>query len=178
MKEYYFLGFDQGLANSGICVLKIKILKNNKIKNEIIYHKWVKTSSKINTPERLVTVYNELREVIKKYPIKAVACEHLWKNNINKTTGRDKSAGMMTANMTSSLIMLLAGQYKLYFKSYVPSSIKKLTTGSGLATKEDMIKKVLKKYKIKEKISEHEADAICIATAIGIDYLKMNKIIK
>lgn len=177
MKEYYFLGFDQGLANSGIAVLKFKVLRNKKIKKEIIYYEWIKTSSKEETPKRLVAVFNKLKQVIENYPIEACACEHLWKNSINKATGRNKSAGMMTANTTSALIMLLAGQNNLYFKTFVPASVKKLVTGYGLATKEDMIKKVIKDYKIKEKICEHIADAICIADAIGQDYLIEKNII-
>lgn len=177
MKEYYFLGFDQGVANSGISVLRFKVYKNKKVTKSVVYYRWVRTFPKEDMPKRLLTVYNELNYAIKKYPIMGCACEHLWKNDSNKTTGRNKSAGMMTANMTSSLIMLLAGQNNIYFKEYVPASVKKLATGSGLATKEDMIRQVLKEFNIKENICEHIADSICIGKAVGIDYLTENKII-
>ena len=50
-------------------------------------------------------------------------------------------------------------------------------TAKVYVTKEDMIKKVVKDYKIKEKICEHIADAICIADAIGQDYLIEKNII-
>lgn len=177
MKEYYFLGYDQGVANSGIAVIKFKVYKNKKFKKEVVYYKWVKTNSKTEMPYRLLKIYNELENVIDEYPIIGAACEKLWKNDINKTTGRNSSAGMMSANTSSAIIMLVSGMNDLYFKMYVPATVKKLATGSGLAKKEDMINQVLNEYKIEENICEHIADAICIGTAIGLDYLRENNLI-
>lgn len=172
MKDYYFLGYDQGVANSGVAVLRMRIYKSGKIKEEVLYYKWIKTSSKDEMPQRLLKIYNELLYVFKTYPIDATACEKLWKNDTNKRTGRNSSAGMMSANMSSAILMLLAGINDVYFRQFVPATVKKLSTGSGLATKEDMIEHVLNKYKIKENICEHIADAICIGDAIGIEYLQ------
>jgi Holliday junction resolvasome RuvABC endonuclease subunit len=172
MEEFYFLGYDQGVANSGIAVLKFKLYKSGKLKKEVVYYKWVKTSSKDEMPQRLCKIYDELDYAFRNFDISAVACEKLWKNDTNKRTGRNSSAGMMSANTSSAILMLLAGKNDIYFRQYVPATVKKISTGSGLAKKEDMINYVLKEYKIKDNICEHIADAICIGNAIGIEYLQ------
>lgn len=176
-QDYYFLGFDQGIANSGIAVNKITIKNRKIIKKNIVYYKWVKTSSKDELQNRLVKIYNELNFVFKTYKLTGCACERLWKNDVNKGSGRNKSAGMMTANTSSAIIALLAGLNNTLFKMFVPSSVKKISTGSGTATKEDMIKSVLEDYQITDKLCEHIADAICISNAIGLFSLKENNLI-
>jgi len=56
----------------------------------------------------------------------------------------------------------------------VPGTVKKLITGSGVATKEEMIAKISELLKIdKDDINnEHMADAVCIAIATAFYAIK------
>lgn len=165
-KEIIVLGYDQGIANAGICILKYD--KKTK-KKTILYRQYFITKSSFENKDRIKMHYDNLTKLVKKYNVKAVACERLMNNAIRNK--RNKSASMMTVNMISSIIMLVAAQNNIKFKEYMPMTVKKHFTGSGKATKDDMINTAIRKYNLRKRPIEHVADAIGIAETLLEDIL-------
>lgn len=161
MKKLVVLGYDQGIANAGCCILEYDLKTRKK---KILYKEWFKTSSKDATPNRILQHYKYLTQIVKKYKPQAIACERLIMNS--KINNRNKSASMMTVNEISAIIMLVSAQHKIYFNEFMPMTVKKRFTGNGKADKEQMIQTSMKKFRLRNKPIEHIADAIAIADTL------------
>lgn len=159
------IGIDQGIANCGFSV--IELTENNEpivLKSGII-----ETPSSITLPERMTLLYSLLAELVTTYQPIIIGCERLFFNPPRKSAqgdgkkGRNKSASIITTNMATGIIHLIAGQKQVLLQDFVPGTVKKYVAGSGRANKEDVIAAVIHLLG-REDVKEHEADA----TAIGI----------
>lgn len=168
MSKIIVLGIDQGLASCGYGLLEFNIVKNKAKLTKVLTYGVIKTTTRNNYGERLDIIYNKLEDLINKYNPSIIACERLFYSTPKKGN-RNKSASIITTNMVTGIIHLLAGRKSINLKDFVPSSVKKAITGNGTAKKEDMIETIPKLLKIDEALIkiEHIADALAIAyTAI------------
>ena len=155
------IGYDQGIANAGLCVLEYDLKTKKK---SILFKEWFKTSPKDSIPKRILQHYEYLTRIVSKYKPNAIACERLIMNG--RINNRNKSASMMTVNTISSIVMLVAEQNHMIFKEFMPMTVKKEFSKDGKADKEKMIKTAMKRYHLRKKPIEHVADAIAIANTL------------
>lgn len=174
-KNIIGLGIDQGIANCGFSI--IQLTPDNEI--ILLQENTIQTEPSLPTPQRLKIIYNELSKLFtlckKEYePISVMGCERLifnqWKREENGF--RNKSASMMSVNMVTGIIQLLAGKKNVPLYELVPGTVKKHVAGNGRATKEEL-DEVLRSLLPEGQSfhSNHSSDA----TGIGITAVKLHK---
>lgn len=170
MNCFKVLGVDQGLASCGIGIIEFKELTNGTIKkNKICLYKTIKTYPKKTVPDRLLDIFNELKSLVELYKPEYIGCEQLFYTP-NRKGQRNKSSSILNTNMVTGLIFLIAGIYQLKIKTLVPGTVKLQITNNGKADKILMMNTICEilNLDIKE-LTEHSADALCIAYVIGIN---------
>ena len=165
MNKIIACGIDQGLANLGYAFIEYDIDTNEYMKLDT---GTLKTKPNQLLEDRLLTIYEMMKTYNVKYNTDIIACEKLL-HNPKQSEGRNKSASIMTTNMVTGIVFLVAGELDLWIKDFVPGTVKKHVAGYGRATKEDLQKAIedfCKEHGIEVK-TNHETDAIGIAlTAI------------
>ena len=156
------LGIDPGFERLGVAVLERPDKKSasaqsyGATKEKILFSECFKTSAKLQFPERLRLIGEEVESVIKKYKPDALAIETLFLNTNQKTV-------MHVAEARGVVIYeCIKVGMKIFEAS--PPQIKIATTGYGHANKDQIIKMVRILVDIpKSKTSDDELDAIAIA---------------
>ena len=169
-KNIIALGIDQGYANLGHALVKYNIHTN---KYNVLSYGTITTNSKDEIQDRLLVIFNKLKDIIIKNNIDMMSCERLFVNGDRQASGnkrRNKSVSIVRTNMSTGIIYLLSSMYGIEIKDFPPTTVKKQLTGNGRADKEEIIKVVedlMTKQGLKVK-TNHESDAIAIAiTAIS-----------
>lgn len=166
-------GIDQGIANCGYAVVELTP------ENEVIVlsHGTITTKSDKPLPSRILQIYEMINDLANEYNGDILSCERLFFSPKQKT-GRNKSASIMYTNMATGVIFLLAEQQGLFFKDFVPGTVKKYLTGSGRATKEE-IEESIKKYLGDNVVikTEHESDAIAIGITAVMYYKDFKRVL-
>ena len=169
-KNIIALGIDQGYANLGYALVKYNIHTN---KYNVLSYGTITTNSKDEIQDRLLVIFNKLKDIIIKNNIDMMSCERLFVNGDRQASGnkrRNKSVSIVRTNMSTGIIYLLSSMYGIEIKDFPPTTVKKQLTGNGRAYKEEIIKVVedlMTKQGLKVK-TNHESDAIAIAiTAIS-----------
>lgn len=168
------IGIDQGIANIGYSIIKFELDEDENEKDiNILESGTITTSSKKELRNRLVDIYNMIKEINSKYNTNIVGCEKLFFNPKQKTTGRNKSASIMLTNMVSGVLFLFAGNEGLYIKDFTPGTVKKYVAGNGRASKEEVVNAVRELCEREgiELSTDHEADAIAIGITTGRYYI-------
>lgn len=174
-KSIIGIGIDQGVANCGYSVVKLR--EDDEV--EVLCSGTIITSSDYPLPQRMLILYNEINQLVSEHKADIIGCEKLFFNPNQKSStkkgGRNKSASIVYTNMATGLLSLIAGQHKLPLKEFVPGTVKKFLTGNGRAEKEAVEEAVLKAVfknngdtNAKTLKTTHESDAI----AIGITAVK------
>jgi crossover junction endodeoxyribonuclease RuvC len=144
------LGIDPGLANTGWAMIG-----SLESKISFIASGTITTTTKNNTSERLLIIYEKLSAIISQFDPTEAAIEDSFVNNNPLSSlklGQARAAGI-----------LAVGSAKIKIAEYAPRLIKKAIVGSGRAEKEQiagMIKYLLPTANVK---NDHEADALAIA---------------
>ena len=171
MKEIISMGVDQGIANCGYGVIKIRF-KEDKISFKVLDYGIIRTESDKSMANRSLEIVKLLDEKIKNNDISIIGCEKLFFSQ-RRVGGRNKSASMLYTNMATGLLHYLSGVNAIPLVDFVPGTVKKLITGNGRATKEEMISAIegyIEDDDIDIKNNEHIADAISIALTAGLNY--------
>lgn len=145
------IGIDPGLATVGFGVIRTE----EGIITPVSYG-CIRTSSKKQTPLRLVEIYDEVKLLFEKYFPEIIAVERLFFNK-NVTNA-------MSVSEARGVIFLAAQQRNIPIFEYTPNQVKQAITGSGRADKkqvQDMIKKILGLSEIPEP--DDAADGLSIA---------------
>lgn len=140
--------------NMGICVAQV----NKEEKEMTILESRTKVFNvNLETKdERFVDLEETLAKLIEKYNIKIIVFER---------TQFGKPFVLSQIYETIGVIKFLAQKNNIKLVEIAPMTAKKAITGSGKATKAQVIKAVLERFGInkKELSSEHEADAISLS---------------
>jgi len=149
------LGIDPGYATIGFGVVDAQ--RGN---FKLLQYGTITTSANETFPDRLMTIYDDMRKLIDAVKPDVVAIEELfWGHNV--TTGIGVSHGR-------GVILLAAAQSGLPIFEYTPMQIKQAVVGYGNATKlqvMDMTKRLLKMEKVARP--DDAADAIAVALCHG-----------
>lgn len=127
------LGIDPGTAIVGFGVIDVEGAKKTMVDAGVI-----RTPAHQPTQERLITIYNELKEIIEHNKPQVMVVEQLFFAR-NVTTA-------MSVSHARGVILLLGEQYNLRLAEFTPLQIKQSITGYGKADKkqvQEMVKVVL-----------------------------------
>ena len=151
------LAIDPGFDRIGIAMMRLE--KENLV---LLFSECLKTNSKKTRPERLLTIGERVKELIKKWKPKTLAIETLFFN-----TNTTSALGVAEAR---GVIVFESIRTGLEIFEYGPQTIKIAVTGYGKADKiqmETMVKKLVTLPEKKSKRFDDELDAI----AVGITHL-------
>ena len=129
-------------------------------KFKLIYADAIKTKPHSEFNERLVTIYNEINEIIDKYNPEVLSIEDLFFNTNTKTAIKVAQA--------RGVLILSAKIRKMEVYEYTPLQIKQGVAGYGKATKtqvKNMLKVILNMEKLPslDDITDSIAIAVCHA---------------
>ena len=146
------LGIDPGYARIGLAIIK----KTNK-GEDLIYSECFETEAKLLHHERLLSLGEKIKTIIKKYQPQKIAIETLlWSKN--------KKTALQVAE-ARGVILFEAAKSGCLICEYNPNQIKLAVTGYGKSDKKQIINMVGKLVKLDiKKRYDDEYDAI--ATAI------------
>lgn len=129
-------------------------------KFKLIYADAIKTKPHSEFNERLVTIYNEINEIIDRYKPEVLSIEDLFFNTNTKTAIKVAEA--------RGVLILSAKIRKMEVYEYTPLQIKQGVAGYGKATKtqvKNMLKVILNMEKLPslDDITDSIAIAVCHA---------------
>ncbi|HZJ82849.1 MAG TPA: crossover junction endodeoxyribonuclease RuvC [Clostridia bacterium] len=145
------LGIDPGLAIVGYGVLEEK---NNKLR--AIDYGTITTPPTMDTPQRLVTIYDGIQELIARYQPDEVAIEELFFNKNVKTA--------LIVGHARGVAVLAAAKKQIDLYEYTPLQVKQSVVGYGRAEKaqvQHMVKVLLNLKDIPRP--DDAADALAVA---------------
>ena len=145
------LGIDPGIAIVGWGVLDYE---NSKFKT--IDYGSIQTPSDMSTPERLVMIDEELKNIINAYKPEHLSIEELFWNT-NQTTG-------IRVAEARGVILARCQKEKLKINEYTPLQVKQAVVGYGRADKKQVISMVTMLLKLqKPPKPDDTADALALA---------------
>lgn len=149
------LGIDPGYAILGYGIL-------DKIGNkfQVVTYGSITTDSKMEMPDRLKVLYDELTEIIKRYEPEEAAIEELFFNNNAKT--------VILVGEARGVAVLACAKAGLAISEYTPLQIKQALVGYGRADKKQvqaMVKAILNLDEVPKP--DDTADAVAAAICHG-----------
>ncbi len=149
------LGIDPGYA-----IIGYGIVDYDKFKFSVVGYGAITTEAHTDFGQRLLSIYNDINTVIKKYNPTCLSIEKLYFNT-NSTTAIDVA-------QARGIIMLSAIQNGLSVYEYTPLQVKSSITGYGRAEKHqvmEMVKSILQLKAVPKP--DDTADALALAICHG-----------
>jgi len=145
------LGIDPGIASVGY-----GIIEKNKKTLKHIAHGIIKTTPDMDIEERFLSIYNEIKKLIKEFKPEEASMERLFFFRNQKT--------VIQVSQAQGIIMLAFKQKKIPFIMYTPLNIKNVLTGDGKAKKSEIQKTVQKILKMeRHPTPDDAADGLAVA---------------
>jgi crossover junction endodeoxyribonuclease RuvC len=152
------LGIDPGLATIGFGVIE-----NNNSQVTLLSYGTITTSPKLPLSKRLLTIFQEMKQLISKYQPHAIAIESLFFNKNVKTA--------MLVSQARGVLLLTAEESSIETFSYTPLEIKTAVSGYGFADKNQVQYMVQNLLKMTSKPKPDDAaDALAIAICHSHSY--------
>lgn len=153
-KEAMFVGIDHSLTGTGVVVIDQD--------GCILEQKLIKTSPDKIDEERMTYIIDELSFIPKIVRLKRAYIE----GPSFMSTGQ----AVLQMGALHYLIRIFLYRKKVKYKIIAPGTLKKFTTGSGAAKKEQMLLHIFKKWGIEFK-DNNTADAYCLARLALEEYI-------
>lgn len=162
------LGIDPGLANTGWAIIDDRSSMIDRRENdndfELVECGCLVTKISDSSPKRLLKIYDELEELIKKYNVTAIAFESLF-------FAKNAKSALKVAEAIG-IIKICGEKNKIEVVEFTPLQIKMALVGYGRADKNQVEEMVRRLLNLEENISpSHASDAV----AAGLTYLFTNK---
>lgn len=120
------LGIDPGIARTGWGVIEIPASRRIKVKN----YGCIETSANLESPKRLLKIYNSILNIIDEYSPDVLAIEELFFNTNTKTA--------FIVGQARGVILLAGATKSISVAIYTPLQVKVAVTGYGRAQKDQM----------------------------------------
>ncbi len=146
------LGIDPGLTQTGYGIIHVS---GNETK--LVEYGVIKPGIKDPLPNRLVTLYNDVEEIIRRHRPSVMAIEDIF-------YGKNLRSTLMLGHARGTAL-LAAAKEKVVIYEYSPRKIKQALTGNGNAHKEQvqfMVKSILKLDDIPQPQDASDALAVCL----------------
>lgn len=158
-----YLGIDPGLNRTGYAVMERSsrgpLLREGGI---------IRSTQKLSLAERVLEIGQGLKEVCSQYQPQVLAIEQVF-----STTQFPKTALLMAHARGS--ILYVAADFGLQVVHYTPTQIKKLLTGSGKASKDQVQRAVQNELSLKRLLEPNDVADAC-AVALCHYYTSRNKL--
>ena len=138
------LGLDLSIANTGYCVLDSK--------GEFVESGTITTQAKNRHVVRWHAIHQAITTVLKTYAIQKVVLEGLGFNSFRVVPSAE----------LSGIIRYYLYTQRMPFKVVPPTTLKKLATGHGKASKDKMLRHARRMHRLEFK-NDHECDAFWLA---------------
>jgi crossover junction endodeoxyribonuclease RuvC len=157
------LGIDPGTATTGYGAISNV---NGQLK--LLDFGWIKTSKDLEPGDRYILMYREMISLLNKVRPDVMAVERLFFNFNVKTA--------LSVSEAIGIILLAGAKKKIKVVRYTPLQVKKVITGYGRASKDEMKKKIRKilKFRSPNRKKTH-FDDVCDALAIAVCHAKLLK---
>lgn len=147
------LGIDPGLNTTGYGVIRVSSSRTELIEGGVIRG----GSAKLPLSERLLTLHTGIADIITSLQPAVLALEELFSHY-----ERPRTAILM--GHARGAICLAAAQAEIPVASYAATNVKKMLTGSGRASKEQMQLAICREFSLATKPDPPDvADALAIA---------------
>jgi len=145
------LGIDPGIADTGYGFVQV-----NGSSLKCLAYGSIKTKAGEDLPVRLLSLYQELLKLIKKYKPQEAAVEQLFFNKNVRTA--------LTVGQARGVVLLALSQSGLVIKDFSPSQVKQAVSAYGQASKKQ-VQKMVKLILALEKLPtpDDAADALAVA---------------
>lgn len=144
------LAIDPGFGRCGVAVLE-----GSGSKATILHSSCIETEAGVQFSERLLSVANEIIQLIDEYAPDTIAIEELYFSTNQKT--------VFHVAEVRGMLMYLAASRKIPLVEQNPLSVKVAITGYGRAPKEQVTKMIEKLIRLpKKKMLDDEYDAIAV----------------
>jgi crossover junction endodeoxyribonuclease RuvC len=149
------LGVDPGLRRTGYAVLE-RTAKGPLLKEAGL----IRANSKLSLAKRVCEIGRGLREVIEEYRPQVMAVEQVF------TLGRNPKSALLMAH-ARGVILMAAAEADVPVIHFPPTHVKKILTGSGRASKEQMQLAIRNELRVDVLPEPHDvADAAAIALCV------------
>jgi crossover junction endodeoxyribonuclease RuvC len=149
------LGIDPGLTRTGYALVARDGRGGRLVEGGVI-----RTDREAALSDRLAEIAGALREVIAEHRPALVAVEQAFAH------GRNLRSSMIIAHVRGA-ILLVAAEHKLPVVQLAPSEVKRLLTGSGRASKEQVQDAIRMELRLAAVLEPHDvADASAVALCV------------
>ena len=150
------LGIDPGYERCGVAIIE----KLPDAKERLVYSGCLRSSPKLSMPERLRSIGEALRDIVKEHQPETAAIEELY-------FGKSSTTALRVAEARGAIQFVLASA-GIPVTEYHPSAIKIAITGYGSAKKDDILFMLPKLIDLPAgKKLDDELDAIAVAITHG-----------
>jgi crossover junction endodeoxyribonuclease RuvC len=118
------IGFDPGLRKTGWGIIDVSASKITHVANGVC------KSDGSDLSKRLLSLYKQLEEVVRKYKPDTAAVEHTF---VNKD-----AAGTLKLGQARAMSLLVPAKAGISVAEYAPNTVKKIVVGVGHAAKEQV----------------------------------------
>lgn len=144
------LGVDPGLERTGWSIV-------NSLTKQVEVSGLITTNKNEDISLRLYNLQNQMEQIILTHNVKILAIEKIY-------SSKKFVMNLEKVLQARGVILSIAGKYSLQVQEFTPAQVKKALTGSGKATKEDIIRTIFKIYQINDKsYTDDVYDAIAIS---------------
>lgn len=149
------LGIDPGLNRTGYAVIAREGRSGRLVEGGVI-----RTDRERSLADRLAEVAEGLREVIREYEPACMAVEQAFAH------GRNLRSGMVIAHVRGA-ILLIAAEHRIPVLQLAPTEVKRLLTGSGRASKEQVQEAIRAELRLPGVLEPNDvADASAVALCV------------
>ena len=152
------IGIDPGLARVGYGIIEVR--KNEKFLLDCGINE---TKKECKEENRLLEIHSDLKELINKWEPNFAAVEKFFFY---------KSSTTISVVQARGVIMMTLGSFNIPISEYAPAQIKLTVTGSGKASKKDILNSVM--YNLRLDYAPKPDDS---ADALAIALTKFNELI-
>ncbi len=157
------MGVDPGYQRVGWA-----LVESDKGQNKPLDYGCLETLKNKSVELRLLSIFEQLSKLVKKYQPAAMAVEELYFASNAKT--------VIGVGQARGVILLTAAQNKIPVTSYTPLTVKQTICGSGTADKKQVQKMIMRILHLREMPKPDDAaDALAIALTHAYSYRMKGK---
>ena len=150
-----YLGVDPGLNRTGYAILQRTdggpILREGGV---------IRSSAKLSLAQRVLEIGQGMREVVEEFQPQMMAIEQVF------SFGRNPKTAILMAHARGAILMV-AAERNISIVHYTPRQIKRLLTGSGKASKEQVQYAIKTEFRLEEILEPNDvADASAVALCL------------
>lgn len=150
-----YLGIDPGLNRTGYALLE-RTRNGPALKEAGV----IRSTQKDSLAQRVAEIGTGIREVVEEFQPAAVAIEQVF------SFGKNPKTALLMAHARGAILMVIA-ELEIPILHYTPTQIKRLLTGSGRASKEQIQAAIKTEFGLKAILEPNDvADASAIALCL------------